>query len=215
MDPLRDVPLGVGSAIEPAACSDWRARLPVLAASEVVLRELRRSDAAALYAALTTEEVSRFISPPPTTIDGFERFIEWTHAQRAAGVSVCFAVTIRGFDTPIGLFQVRARELDFSIAEWGFAIASPFWGTGVFPASAQLVMTFVFETLEATRLEARAVVANGRGRGALLKVGAVKEGVLRRSFRRDAEVYDQILFTILAEDWRARRAHAGLSASVN
>jgi RimJ/RimL family protein N-acetyltransferase len=38
-----------------------------------VLREMRASDAAPLFALLTTEEVSRFISPPPSTVEGFER----------------------------------------------------------------------------------------------------------------------------------------------
>ncbi|PYR11499.1 MAG: hypothetical protein DMG00_10295, partial [Acidobacteria bacterium] len=48
--------------------SDWRTALPVLAADGVELRELRASDARSLLATLTTEEVARFISPPPTTV---------------------------------------------------------------------------------------------------------------------------------------------------
>ena len=48
------------------------------------------------------------------------------------------------------------------------------------------------------RLEARAALQNGRGNGALRKVGAVQEGVLRRSFLRNGEYLDQALWTILA-----------------
>jgi hypothetical protein len=55
--------------------TDWRESLPMLAGSTVTLRELRASDAPSLFALLTTEEVSRFISPPPSTVDGFEKFI--------------------------------------------------------------------------------------------------------------------------------------------
>src|SRR5258708_21383466 len=65
--------------------SDWQQGLPTLRGQKVVLRELRASDAASLFALLTTEEVSRFISPPPTTADGFEQFIAWTLRQRLAG----------------------------------------------------------------------------------------------------------------------------------
>ncbi len=61
--------------------SDWHERLPVLTGERVVLRELRTSDAASLLAMLNTEEVSRFISPPPTTVEGFERYIAWTLRQ--------------------------------------------------------------------------------------------------------------------------------------
>jgi RimJ/RimL family protein N-acetyltransferase len=51
------------------------------------------------------------------------------------------------------------------------------------------------------RLEARAVAKNGRGNGALAKMGAVREGVLRKSFRRNGEYLDQILWSIVREDW--------------
>lgn len=190
---------------EGAVASAWRQQLPLLTGRQVELRELRTFDAAALFTMLTTEEVARFISPPPTTVQGFEQFIAWTHRQRSIGAYVCFAVTLKGYDTAIGIFQVREIEPGFGTAEWGFAIGSAFWGTGVFEESAALVLEFVFETLHVHRLEARAALKNGRGTGALRKVGAVQEGVLRKSFLRHGEYLDQALYTILAEDWRASR----------
>jgi ribosomal-protein-alanine N-acetyltransferase len=182
--------------------TDWRGGLPTLAGEQVVLRELRLADAHSLFALLTTEEVSRFISPPPTSVEGFERFIAWTHRQRAAGAYVCFAVTLRGYDTAIGIFQVHQLDGRFETAEWGFAIGSAFWGTGVFQDGAELVLDFTFETLGVHRLEARAAVQNGRGIGALIKLGAVREAVLRKSFLKDGRYFDQILYTILDEDRR-------------
>lgn len=198
---LQVVPEPVGEI----TTTDWQRRLPVLSGQQVVLRELRTSDAPSLFALLTTEEVTRFISPPPTTVEGFEKFIAWTHRQRTAGTYACFAVTLKGYDTAIGIFQVRALEPGFDIAEWGFALGSPFWGTGVFQDAARLVIDFTFETLGAHRLEARAAVKNGRGSGALLKVGAVQECVLRKSFVRNGECLDQALYAIVEDDWRASR----------
>jgi RimJ/RimL family protein N-acetyltransferase len=185
--------------------SDWRAQLPILSGIQVTLRQLRISDAPSLFAMLTSEEVSRFISPPPSTVEGFERFILWAQRQQAAGTYVCYAVTLRGFDTAIGIFQVRQLEPAFRAAEWGFALGSAFWGTGVFQEGAALVLEFAFETLNVHRLEARASVRNGRGNGALQKVGAVQEGILRRSFFRDGEHHDQMLYAIIADDWRHAR----------
>jgi ribosomal-protein-alanine N-acetyltransferase len=186
--------------------SDWQSGLPLLHGDLVTLRELRSSDAGSLFALLTTEEVARFVSPPPTTVEGFERFIAWTLRQRLAGTYACFAVTLRGFDTAIGIMQVRRLERGFGTAEWGFMIGSPFWGTGVFQESAELVLDFVFDTLGVHRLEARAAVANVRGTGALLKIGAVQECRLRKSFHRDGAVQDQALYSILATDRRPARA---------
>ena len=186
--------------------SDWREGLPTLCGRQVVLRELRASDAQSLFALLTTEEVSRFISPPPSTVEGFERFIAWTMRQRTAGTYVCFAVTVAGFDTAIGIFQVREKESGFRTAEWGFAMGSAFWGTGLFKDGAELVLDFAFETLGVHRLEARAAVLNGRGNGALLKMGAVQECLLRKSFQKDDTYLDQALYSILATDRLDARA---------
>ena len=202
----------VTPAIDTIVTSDWRDGLPTLRGTQVVLRELRASDAASLFALLTTEEVARFISPPPSTVEGFERFIDWTRRQRAAGTYACFAVTLAGFDTAIGIFQVRETELNFGTAEWGFAIGSPFWGTGAFQDGADLVLDFAFATLGVHRLEARAAVRNGRGNGALQKIGAVQECVLRKSFQKNGEYLDQVLYAVVDVDWRAMRAPMAAAA---
>ena len=192
---------------------DWRHGLPVLTGAGVTLRELRPADAASLFALLTTEEVARFISPPPATVEAFGQFIGWAQRQRAAGTYACFAVTLPGTDTAIGIFQIRgnhiapgaAAPVAFDTAEWGFAIGSPFWGTGVFQAGAAQLLAFAFDTLHVRRLEARAAVQNGRGTGALLKMGAVQEAVLRQSFVKNGRTFTQVLFAILAHEWHAGR----------
>jgi RimJ/RimL family protein N-acetyltransferase len=111
---------------------------------------------------------------------------------------------------------VRETEPGFGTGEWGFAIGSPFWGTGVFAEGADLVLEFAFETIGVHRLEARAAVRNGRGNGALQKIGAVQEGVLRRSFVRNGEYLDQVLYAIVEDDWReSRRRQTPVSAQVH
>jgi ribosomal-protein-alanine N-acetyltransferase len=112
-------------------------------------------------------------------------------------------------DAPVGIFQVRQLEPGFATAEWGFALASAFWGTGLFTDAARLVADFAFDVIEVHRLEARAAVLNGRGIGALRKIGAVPEGILRKSLLRNGEYLDQALWTILDEDWRALRIASG------
>jgi len=186
----------------PEAQNDWRSGLPALAGTQVTLRELRVSDAPSLFLAMAGEEVTRFISPPPATVEGFERFIAWSHRQREAGQYVCFAIVPRGSDTALGLFQIRSLEPAFGSAEWGFALAPELWGTGFFSDGAQLAISFAFDTLGAHRLEARASVRNSRGNAALRKLGALREGTLRNSFLRNGEYHDQVLWTILADEWR-------------
>lgn len=193
----------------PVTASDWRSALPVLTGLGVTLRDLRPSDAPALLKLLTTEEVTRFISPPPTTVEGFERFIAWANAQRAAGEYICFAVVPQGTETAVGIIQVRQLARGFETGEWGFAIGQAFWGTGLFVEAAEMVVAFAFDVVGVCRLEARAAVANGRGNGALRKLGASCEGILRESFSCGGRRIDQALWSILAEDRRQARTARG------
>jgi ribosomal-protein-alanine N-acetyltransferase len=169
--------------------TNWRQRLPVLAGKTITLRELTLEDAPSLFAMLSVEELARFI--------------RWTHAaQCRAGYFICFGVVPDGMTTAIGLFQVRSLEAGFATAEWGFALGSPFWGTGLFMEGAHLVLAFAFEQIGVHRLEARSAVHNGRGNGALRKTGAIQEGVLRKSFLKHGTYYDQTIWAIIDTDWQ-------------
>ena len=213
--PQPDPVLPTASATVPApAALDWRNGLPTLTGALVSLREVRLSDAPSLFAALSGVEVSQFISPPPHSVDGFEKFIAWTQRQREAGLCVCFAVVPKGSDSAIGLFQARSLEPAFGTAEWGFAIAKEFWGTGMFLDGARLVLDFAFDVIGVHRMEARSTLRNSRGNGALRKLGAVQEGILRRSLLRNGEFLDQSLWTLIADDrleakavWGVRVVH--------
>ena len=184
---------------------DWCDQLPMLVGSRVSLRELDLSDAPALVDHLSTLEVQRFIAPPPSTIETFENFIMWAQSERARGRYACFAVVPHGMSQPIGVFQLRQVEGGFTTAEWGFALGSAFWGAGYFADAARMVVDFAFDSVGVSRLEARSAVDNRRGNGALRKLGAVQEGVLRRAFRKDDRVLDAALWTILSDDWRQLR----------
>lgn len=184
---------------------DWKATLPQLEARRITLREPRLGDAVCLFSLLSTEDVARFISPPPSTVEGFERYITWAQRQRAAAQYVCFAIVPRGSDMPIGLVHVRALGPGFGTADWGVAIASEFWGSGIFSEAAEVVLDFAFGVLHIHRLEARAAVCNARGNGAMKKLGAEREGVLRHAFFRNGDYLDQVVWSILREDWQRRQ----------
>jgi RimJ/RimL family protein N-acetyltransferase len=180
----------------------WRAALPTLTIPGASLRELRGSDARSLFAMLATEDVSRFISPPPATVEGFDVFIAWAQKKREAGEYLCFGVIPDGHDTAVGLLQIQIPP--GQPAEWGFALGSPFWGTGLFVASADAVLDFAFTQIGLSRLGARVMVDNHRGNGALRKMSAVRETLLPGGFVRNGVAHDQYYWTVTPED-RPRR----------
>lgn len=188
---------------------DWRRRLPVLTDQSVTLRELRVTDAEALFEQLSGEVVARHIAIPPASADAFRRFIRWTQAQRRRGRHICFGVVPAGQRTVVGLLQFWPIDPGLSTAEWGFVIGDAYWGTGLFPRAAHLLLKFAFDVVGVQRLEARSVSTNRRGNGVLRKLGATREGTLRQGFRRDGHCTDQIMWSILADDWRGADGKAG------
>jgi ribosomal-protein-alanine N-acetyltransferase len=193
-----------------AALTGWRVRLPALRGTGVTLRELEAVDAASLHARLTTEQVARFISPPPTTVEAFENFIRWSHIRRAEGKYVCFGVVPDGSDVAIGLFQIQLTANE--PAEWGFALGSEFWGTGLFVESAVALMDFAFNEMGLERLTARAAVNNGRGNGALRKIGAVRETRIPNGLVRSGGLHDQYYWTSSPEHRPRRKITWDLAA---
>ena len=106
--------LRVAAATIPFA---WHFELPALASENVTLREVRVSDAPALLAMLTSEEVAEFVSPLPRTVEGFEDFIAEAQHERTRGNSFCFGIVPEGYDDAMGLFQVRQLEAGFGTAD--------------------------------------------------------------------------------------------------
>ncbi len=195
--------VGLSALVGPGdpGASDWRHDLPVLAGTMVRLREVRAEDAPMLMEMMGESRVARFMTSPPGTVEGFERFIEWARRQRRAGGLACFAVVPHGTEEPVGLFQIRLLDDGGETAEWGFAIGSQYWSSGFYADGAPLIVDFAFRALGVRRLVARAAVANARGNGALRKIGAVREEVLRGSLLKDGEYLDQALWTISALEW--------------
>jgi ribosomal-protein-alanine N-acetyltransferase len=188
----------------PPDAAGWRHGLPRMKSIGVSLREVEVSDAASLMAMLNCDEVSRYILPPPTTVDGFERFIAWAHAERRAGRYSCFGIIPDGYSSAVGVFQVRQLDPWFGAADWSCALGHFFWGTGIFQEAATLVADYAFERIGVHRLEARVAVQNRRANAAVRKLGATPEGILRKSFTRSGVCFDQVLWAIVEED-RVRR----------
>jgi RimJ/RimL family protein N-acetyltransferase len=186
--------------------ASWQGGLPELSGAFATLRELATRDAADLLPLLSAPEVSRFLSPPPVSVERFAWFIEATRREREAGRYAGFAIVPHGGQTAVGLVQLRSIEPGFQTAEWGVALGASYWGRGLFMDAAHLLLSFAFDTIGAHRLEARVAVPNARGNAALDKLGAVQEGVLRRSLATaDGSRFDQVLWSILDEDWQRQR----------
>ena len=179
----------------------WRSELPTLMGRTIALREPVPQDLGGLVDLLSLGDASRFGLDEPVNEVAVQELIERAARERANGTSVTFVIALSGTRTIVGLIQVRQLDPMFEAAEWDCTIAPSSRGSGIFIEAARLAGSFAFGTLGTHRLEARVLLQNGRGNGALRKLGAVQEGILRRSVRSAGEYFDQVLWSILKEDW--------------
>jgi RimJ/RimL family protein N-acetyltransferase len=181
--------------------SDWRHELPMLTSRALTLREPVAQDLGALVDLLSIGDASRFGLDDPITDLAVQKFIEHASRARQDGQSFTFLITHGSGRPLVGAIQVRQLDPAFEAGEWEATLQPSARGTGVFLDAARLVGSFAFGSVGVHRLEARVLLQNGRANGALRKLGAVQEGVLRRSVRRGSEYLDQVLWSILKEDW--------------
>jgi RimJ/RimL family protein N-acetyltransferase len=179
----------------------WRSELPTLTGRTITLREPVPQDLGPLVDLLSLGDATRFGIEEPVNAVGVQELIDRAARERANGISVTYVITLAGTRTIGGLLQVRQLDPAFEAAEWECTIAPSSRGCGIFMEAARLAGSFAFGTLGTHRLEARVLLQNGRGSGAMRKLGAVQEGVLRRSVRSGGEYFDQVLWSILKEDW--------------
>ncbi len=183
------------------AAPNWRAELPTLTGRIVTVREPASQDLGPLVDLLSLGDATRFGIDEPVTDVGIQELIERASRERQNGQAFTYVITLSTPRTVVGLMQVRQLDPSFEGAEWECTIAPSSRGSGIFMEAARLVGSFTFGSVGAHRLEARVLLQNGRANGALRKLGAVQEGVLRRSIRRGGEYSDQVLWSLLKEDW--------------
>jgi RimJ/RimL family protein N-acetyltransferase len=179
----------------------WRSRLPTLSAQRVLLREPTPADVDALLDVVSASDACRFGLDDPLHAEAVAEFVERLVRQREAGVSATWAVVDRTAPAVVGLVQLRQLEPSFETAECECTLVPWARGSGMFLEAARLVGSFAFGELGTHRIEARVLLPNGRASAALRKIGGVQEGVLRRAVRRGGEYFDQVLWSVLKEDW--------------
>ncbi len=179
----------------------WRNELPSLNGRVVSLREPVAQDLRPLVGLLAIGDATRFGLDEPVSDVSAQELIERFARERASGIAFTYVITLAAARTVVGLVQVRQLDPSFEAAEWECTIAPSSRGTGIFLEAARLVGSFAFGVIGTHRLEARVLLQHGRANGALRKLGAVQEGVLRRSVRRADEYFDQVLWSLLKDDW--------------
>jgi RimJ/RimL family protein N-acetyltransferase len=181
----------------------WRVKLTPLLGRAILLREPTALDLDALVGLLSLSDATPFTIAGPVTRISVSTLINRVIHDRADGFSFTYAITLDAARTLAGLIQVRQLDTNFDTSECECILAPSSRGSGAFLAAAQLAGSFAFEKVGTRRIESRVPLQNRRAVGALRKLGAVQEAILRRSLRRGSTLFDQGLWAILKEDWQS------------
>jgi uncharacterized protein len=181
---------------------------PVLLRGEhVVLEPLDVCHAAELFHALDDEEVHRYIpAPRPTTEAEMAEAIAAKLAEHAAGSRVPWVLRGASGEVVGTSSYCPADETNRTVHVGSTQVGRAWWRTGINTEAKLLLMTRAFEELGAVRVEWQTDHLNLRSQAAIERLGATREGVLRRHKRRyDGTWRDSVFYGMTDAEWPAAR----------
>jgi RimJ/RimL family protein N-acetyltransferase len=157
------------------------------------------------------EELRYYTSPPPVDEAAARDFID---RLRSDATTMAFAVLGTGGGELRGVTSFYEHVPSVPRVEIGHThYGREYWGGSTNPAAKLLLLTFAFDTWRCVRVALRCDARNERSIGAIRRLGARSEGVLRNHRRsHDGTVADTAYFSLTAAEWSAARA--GLRARV-
>jgi RimJ/RimL family protein N-acetyltransferase len=169
----------------------------------VRLDALVADDIDALYAAIGNEQVyaggfGGGIPGMPANADEMRE--DWVEG---ATKRTAYVVRLVEDGTVIGTSSLGDVDLHNESVHLGWTGYTPsVWGTAVNPATKLLLLQHAFEDCGFGRVKIQTGSTNERSQAAIAKLGATREGVLRRHKRLpDGSFRDTVVFSILADEW--------------
>ena len=132
-----------------------------------------------------------------------QAYVDDAVADAEHGITLPFAIVGKDAghaigSTRFGNIDRRNRRLEIG---WTW-LGRKWWRTGVNTEVKSLLLTHAFEDLGCARVELKTDTLNRRSRDAILRLGAIEEGVLRKHIRTDSGRWrDTAYYSILDDEW--------------
>jgi len=186
----------------------------VLEGEHVRLEPLARHHLDGLLTAGQPNEIWTWLPVRPRTREDFSRWLDQALEAQAAGQQVPFATIARASGELVGSTRFLAISSRDRRLEIGWTWLTPAaQRTAINSEAKYLQLRHCFETLGCLRVEFKTDARNEASRRAILRLGAVQEGIFRKhqltqhGFQRDS-----VYFSIIDDEWPAvkRRLEAML-----
>lgn len=171
----------------------------------LTLEPLEERHTRGLFEAMQDEEVCRYLVwTPPTRIGETLTLIGEAGQLMARGQSIVFAQVWNETGEAIGstrLLDVRPADRQVEIGST--FLAQKYWRTPANTESKLLLLEHCFERLGCVRVALKTDGRNLRSQQAIARLGAVREGTLRRHMNVKGFQRDTVYFSILDREWPA------------
>lgn len=176
-----------------------------LVGSHVTLEALAPEHADDIWRLLSDPSVTEFLTFGPMTRP--EQAAAYIEAARGNPDRVPWAIRDNAGGEIIGTTSYYNVKPAFETVAIGHTkIARSHWRTAVNTEAKLLLLTRTFEVLGAGRVEWHTDLRNERSQAAIARLGAAREGVIRRQKRRaDGSWRDTVQFAMLADEWPTAR----------
>ncbi len=183
-------------------------RFVALQGERVRLEPLRPDHVDALCRVGLDVQIWRWNSRPVSSREDMDRYVREALEGCARGDMFPYVTIVRSSGELVGSTRYGNIDPVNRRLEIGWTWLTPSWQRrGVNRESKLLMMEYAFDTLNCVRVEFKTDVRNEQSRKALLGVGAVEEGVLRKHMIVDGGGFrDTIYYSILDEEWPGVRA---------
>jgi RimJ/RimL family protein N-acetyltransferase len=169
----------------------------------VRVEPLREEHAADLAKVAFDPEIWRYLFTLPTTQTELDAWIADALARRATGTEMPFVQIERESGTVIGSTRVMDIRPEHRGAEIGWTwLARPWWRSRINSEAKYLLLGYLFEDVECIRVALKTDLRNERSQRAIERLGARREGVLRKHMIvRDGRYRDTVYYSIIDEEW--------------
>lgn len=150
-------------------------------------------------------ELWRFTSSRVDDADGMRGYVESALELRRQGTVLPFATLERATGRVVGSTRFAAIAPEHRRVEIGWTWVGCDWQRTAINTEAKLLMLrHAFEIWNCGRVEFKTSALNTRSRAAIVRLGAVEEGTLRRHMiNPDGTLRDTVYFSVIAEEWPA------------
>ena len=173
----------------------------LLETDRLILREFVPEDAPAMYKNWAADpEVTAFLTwPPHASLHITEEVIhQWIRGYQRPDFYQ-WAIELKELGQPVGSISVVSYNNDVDSAQVGYCLGKAWWSRGIMTEALTAVMEFLFQEVNASRVEARHDTRNPRSGAVMRKCGMEFEGTLRRSDRNNQGICDASWYAALAK----------------